>query len=158
VLTLLADLLRDLVSILVFTKNGVKVSSTALHWWWHTSSSSLNRLRPAMPSIDFRQLRANVSMAEVLELLRFVVAERTGDQVRGECPLHEPSESGKHRSFSAHLGRNIFQCFKCGASGNQLDLWAKASKKSLFEAALDLCTRLNKEAPRLAPAIEKRNP
>jgi hypothetical protein len=26
-------------------------------------------------------------MAEVLELLRFGVVERTGDQVRGECPL-----------------------------------------------------------------------
>jgi DNA primase len=116
-----------------------------------------NPLKAAMPSIDFRQLRANVSMAEVLELLRFVIIERTGDQVRGECPLHEPSASEKHRSFSAHFGRNIFRCFKCGASGNQLDLWAKASKKPLFEAALDLCTRLNKEAPRLAPEIEKRN-
>ena len=41
-----------------------------------------------MPGIDFRQLRANVSMAEVLELLGFVVLERKGDQVRGECPLN----------------------------------------------------------------------
>jgi DNA primase len=100
-----------------------------------------------MPGIDFRQLRANVSMAE-----------RKGDQVLGECPLHEPSEAGKHRSFSAHLSRNRFRCFKCGASGNHLDLWTKASKKSVYEAALDLCTRLNKEAPRLAKGTEKRNP
>jgi hypothetical protein len=68
-----------------------------------------------MPSIDYRQLRANVSMAEVLELLRFGVVERTGDQVRGECPLHEPSASEKHRSFSAHLGRNMFRCRVAGA-------------------------------------------
>jgi DNA primase len=111
-----------------------------------------------MPSIDFRRLRTKVSMAEVLELLRFDAVERTGDQVCGECPLHEPSESEKHRFFSAHLGRNMFRCFKCGAPGNQLDLWAQASKKSLFDAAFDLCTRLNKAAPRLTSATEKRNP
>ena len=111
-----------------------------------------------MPGIDFRQLRADVTMAQVLELLGFVVVERLGDQVRGECPLHEPSERGKHRTFSAHLGRHMFRCFKCGASGNHLDLWARASKKPVYHAALDLCTRLNKEPPRLAKPTEKRNP
>ena len=111
-----------------------------------------------MPGIDFRQVRANVSMAEVLDLLGFVVLERRGDQVRGECPLHESSQGGKHRTFSAHLTRNMFRCFKCGASGNHLDLGAKANKTSVYEAALDLCARLNKEAPRLTKATEKRNP
>jgi len=111
-----------------------------------------------MPGIDFRQLRADVTMAQVLELLGFVVAERSGDQVRGECPLHEPSERGKHRSFSANLGRNMFRCFKCGASGNHLDLWARATTKPVYEAALELCTRLNKEPPLVANRTEKRNP
>jgi hypothetical protein len=63
------------------------------------AASTSDSLEAAMPSIDFRQLRANVSMAEVLNLLRSVVVKRTGDQVRGECPLHEPSESGNHRSI-----------------------------------------------------------
>ena len=111
-----------------------------------------------MPSIDFQQVRAAVSLAEVLELLGFDVKERIGEQVRGECPLHVPSEFGKHRSFSAHLGRKMFKCFKCGASGNHLDLWAKATKKSVYEAAHDLCNRLNKEVPRLTKTTEKRNP
>ena len=111
-----------------------------------------------MPGIDFRQLRADVTMAQVLELLEFVVLERSGDQVRGEGPLHERSERGKHRTFSAHLGRHMFRCFKCGASGNHLDLLARASKKPVYEAALDLCTRLNKEPPQLAKPTEKRNP
>ena len=70
-----------------------------------------------MPGIDFRQLRADVTMAQVLELLGFVVVERLGDQVRGECPLHEPFERGKHRTFSAHLGRHMFRCFKCRSVG-----------------------------------------
>lgn len=111
-----------------------------------------------MPGIDFRQLRANVSMAEVLELLGFVILERSGDQVRGQCPLHGASLAGKHRSFSAHLGRNMFRCFKCGASGNHLDLWAKATKQSPYDAALDLCFRLNKKTPWLSSETEKRNP
>ena len=52
----------------------------------------------------------------------------------------------------------MFRCFKCGASGNQLDLWAKASKKPVYEAAPDLCNRLNKEVPRLVKPTEKWNP
>ena len=114
--------------------------------------------RPAMPGIDFRQLRASVTMAEVLELLGFAVVSRMGDQVRGACPLHGSSNAGKHRSFSAHLGRNTFQCFKCGASGNHLDLWIKATKQPVYEAALDLCARLRKDTPWLTPDTEKRNP
>ena len=102
-----------------------------------------------MPGIDFRQLRNNITMAEVLGLLGFVVRERRGDQVRGQCPFHEPSARGKHRSFSANLRRQLFHCFKCKAAGNQLDLWARASKKPVHEAALDLCVRLHKEVPRL---------
>lgn len=43
-----------------------------------------------MPGIDYRQLRADITMAEVLELLGFVVVERRGHQVRGQCPFHEP--------------------------------------------------------------------
>ena len=99
-----------------------------------------------------------VTMAEVLELLDVVIVSRSGDQVRGRCPCHAPSDSEKHRSFSAHLGRNTFQCFKCGAAGNHLDLWAKATGQPLYEAALDLCRRLNKETPWLPTATEKRNP
>jgi DNA primase len=109
-----------------------------------------------MPGIDFRKLRANITMAEVLELLGFVVRERRGDQVRGACPLHEPSARGKHRSFSAHLGRNMFRCFKCQAAGNHLDLWVKASKKPIGEAAVDLCARLHQEVPYLNHATATR--
>jgi len=40
-----------------------------------------------MPGIDFRGLRARISMAQVLELAGFVVASRLGDQVRGSCRI-----------------------------------------------------------------------
>lgn len=42
-----------------------------------------------------------------------------------------------------------YQCFKCGSAGNHLDLWAAISKKNLYDAAIDLCNRLNREVPRL---------
>ena len=111
-----------------------------------------------MPSIDFRQLRATVKIAAVLELLGFVVVVRTGDQIRGDCPLHVSTNAGKSRSFSAHLSRNTFPCIKCGASDNQLDLWAKATKLTVYEAAMNLCARLNKKPPSRATRTEKRNP
>lgn len=100
-----------------------------------------------MPAIDFRQLRADIAMAEVLDLLGFVAVERKGDEVRGRCPFHESAAYGKHRSFSANLRRHLFHCFKCGAAGNHLDLWARASQQPIHAAALDLCARLHKEVP-----------
>ena len=36
---------------------------------------------------------------------------------------------------------------KCGARGNQLDLWAALTKQSLYAAALDLCRRFNLDIP-----------
>src|SRR5579864_5744532 len=42
-----------------------------------------------MPGIDFREVRALVSMADVLELLRFPVLGGLGKQLRGPCPLHD---------------------------------------------------------------------
>ena len=111
-----------------------------------------------MPSIDFRQVRAMVTIAEVLDVLGFTVVTRTGGQVRGACPLHASTNSSKSRSFSANLDRNTFQCFNCGTSGNQLDLWAKATKQPVYEATLYLCARLNKQPPLLTAGSEKRNP
>jgi DNA primase len=91
-----------------------------------------------MPGVDFQTVRSLVSMAQVLDLLGFVPQESSADQRRGPCPVHG-STFAKRRSFSVNLAKNTFQCFKCGASGNQLDLWAAFSKSNLFDAALDLC-------------------
>lgn len=86
-------------------------------------------------------------MQQVLDLLRFVPVERKGGQVRGPCPLH--GSSADSRVFSVNLAKNTFQCFKCGAAGNHLDLWARATNQRLYDAVLDLCRRLDCEIPRL---------
>jgi DNA primase len=101
-----------------------------------------------MPGIDFAEVRSRISMIQVLELAGFVVAGRTGDQVRGPCPIHG-SISPRSRSFSANLRRNTFRCFRCGAAGNHLDLGVAVSKLPLHEAAADLCARLGIETPYL---------
>ena len=99
-----------------------------------------------MPGIRFAEVRARVTMAEVLGLIGFVPCERSGEQVRGPCPVHR-SATPAGRSFSANLRSHIYRCFKCGSSGNHLDLYAAATGLSLFEAAVMLCEKLHQEIP-----------
>ncbi len=99
-----------------------------------------------MPGIDFKEVRASVRIAEVLELIGFVPCTSTEQQLRGPCPVHR-SSSTKSSCFSVNLAKNTYQCFKCGSAGNQLDLWAAATRTSTYEAALDLCNRLHRVDP-----------
>ena len=99
-----------------------------------------------MAGIDYVTLRRRLRLSQVLELTGFVATTRCGAQVRGRCPLHE-SHSPRSRSFAAHLERHCWQCFRCGAHGNALDLWMAATGQPLYEAALDLCNRLSVDVP-----------
>jgi DNA primase len=102
----------------------------------------------AVPGIDFQAVRSLVAIKQVLELLSFDPGGNWDEQVRGLCPLHD-SKSSTSRSFSANLRKSTYRCFKCGSAGNQLDLWAAATGKSLYDAALDLCERLQMPAPHI---------
>src|SRR5688572_1222520 len=101
-----------------------------------------------MPGVDYARLREIIPIAQVLQLAGFEAVERSGDQVRGVCPIHG-STSPESRSLSANLRKNTFRCFKCGAQGNQLDLWTAVSKLPLHAAAEDLCRRAGVEVPRV---------
>ncbi len=59
------------------------------------------------------------------------------------------AHSGTRRCFSADEHEHVFQCFKCGRPGNALDLWSMAEKQPPYEAAVDLCGRLNVPIPYL---------
>jgi CHC2 zinc finger len=92
------------------------------------------------PRIDFAFLRAQVSLEQVLRHLSVFAGLRGRlPQLRGCCPVHDPAGT-QARTFSVHLGKNVFQCFQaeCGAQGNVLDLWAKVQGLPLYEAALHL--------------------
>ena len=84
-----------------------------------------------MPGIHFAEVRARITLADVLDLLGFVPCESSGDQVHGPCLVHH-SISPLSRSFSANLKRHIYRCFKCGSSGNQLDLYAAVTGLGVF--------------------------
>ena len=99
-----------------------------------------------MPGVSFRQVRAWVPMREVLELLGWQPRTRHGEQGRGPCPLHG-STSPRSRCFAVHLGRGVFHCFRCGAGGNALDLYAAATRQPLYPAAVELCRRLGHAVP-----------
>ncbi len=107
------------------------------------------------PAIDFAAVRAAITMAAVLQLLGFQANSTRGAQQRGPCPLHG-STSGTSRVFSANLDDNLFRCFKCGCSGNALDLWMHATKQTPYDAAIDLCDRLHIPLPTLPPSSRNR--
>jgi DNA primase len=104
-----------------------------------------------MPAIDYRRARTQLRLAEVLELIGYRPRSRRGPQWRGPCPLHG-SRSATSRAFAVHLGKNLFHCFRCGAGGNALDLWAALTRLPLHAAVLDLCQRLHQPVPWLDQA------
>ena len=99
-----------------------------------------------MPGVDFHRIRAEITMEQVLDLLGFEPSSRSGVQWYGRCPLHE-SRPGRHRSFSVNVALGRYFCHGCRSHGNQLELWAAATKLPLHQAALDLCHRLGHEIP-----------
>jgi len=109
-----------------------------------------------MPGLDFREARARLQLAEVLDLVGFEPSKRRGDQVRGPCPVHR-SRTRASRAFAAHLGKNVWHCFGCGAGGNVLDLWTALTRQPVHAAVIDLYRRLGREVPwlRRARAQEK---
>jgi DNA primase len=104
-----------------------------------------------MPAIDFAELRRQVRLGQVLELLHFEVVARWGAHVRGPCPVHG-STRPHSRVFAADLERRCWHCFRCGAGGNALDLWLAVTKQPVYAGALDLCSRLGLQVPWLRSA------
>ncbi len=99
-----------------------------------------------MPGVDYRAVQSRVPMAKVLKWLGFAACGVRGEQLRGPCPVHR-SQSPRSRSFSVHLGREVCRCFRCGFTGNQIQLWAEWKEMTVYEAAVDLCRQAGEEVP-----------
>jgi DNA primase len=99
-----------------------------------------------MPGVDFRVVREQVSMSDVLRWLRFSATSVCGDEVRGPCPVHR-STHPRSRRFSADLRGGRYQCFGCGSGGNVVDLWAAVHRTDVYHAAIALCEALGIEVP-----------
>lgn len=75
--------------------------------------------------INFKELRKQLDFKAVLKHYGVELKLRANNtQHHGFCPL--PKHVGKRNSpsFSAHLEKNIFHCFGCGAKGNALEFAA----------------------------------
>jgi DNA primase len=100
-----------------------------------------------VPGVDFNRVRSEITMEQVLSLLGFQPLSRSGPQWNGSCPLHKPTPSRRHRSFSVNVVTGRYFCHGCHSYGNQLELWAAATKLPLHRAAIDLCHRLGRDIP-----------
>jgi transposase len=108
-----------------------------------TATDSSVKPAPALVKavpLDFAEIRAQISMRQVLEHLGHLrILKGSAAQRRGPCPVHGADDPSS-RSFSVHLDRQVFQCFHppCGSHGNVLDLWAAIHRLPLPEAACHL--------------------
>ena len=107
------------------------------------------------PLVDFDHLKKQLPMTRLLDHLGLTSRLKgAGLQKRCTCPIHRGDARG--RTFSVHLGQNVFQCFDqaCRHKGDVIDLWAALHGLSLRQAAVDLIETFQLEA---APPTEKRN-
>ncbi|HID72485.1 TPA: hypothetical protein EYP38_00970 [Candidatus Micrarchaeota archaeon] len=99
-----------------------------------------------MPGVDFNRLRSEITMEQVLRLIRFESTSRRGAQWYGRCPLHDCT-ARRHRCFSVNVAIDRYCCHQCHRYGNQLELWAAFAGKPLYQSAIELCHILGHEVP-----------
>jgi len=111
-------------------------------------------------SIDFAYVRSQITMEQVLRHLGYFDRLRGhGSQRRGPCPVHG-TKRARGRTFSVHLGKDVFQCFHppCGAAGNALDLWCAIHHLTPYEGARHLAEtfdlQLTRNTEKQEPVME----
>ncbi len=90
-----------------------------------------------MDWVNFREIRARISIADVLaRYYRIENLKQVGQTLVGPCPVHNGDSA---RAFHVDLDKNLWHCFTgCKNGGNQLDLVAAKDQVSVREAALRL--------------------
>jgi CHC2 zinc finger len=130
----------------VWPLQGGKRSLCARHYGFLFSVPHKIAAEAWVPGIDFRAVRAQISMTQVLALIGFEPQTASGPALRGPCPIHH-SQTPRSRSFAVQLERKVYHCFRCGGGGNHLDLYAAVTQQDLYHAALDLCAKLQLPIP-----------
>jgi DNA primase len=96
--------------------------------------------------VDFKQLKADVAIEQVLAYYGVHLRRIGATQLRGRCPLPTHTSSRSRDSFAVNIARNVWSCrsLSCmqarggGPGGNILDLVALIEGCSIREAALRL--------------------
>jgi len=103
--------------------------------------------------IDYGELKRRIRLEELLSSIGWASTEGRGDQLRGPCPLAacnpqiESRSKTPKRSFSVHVGKNVYRCFSCGSRGNVLDFWSSYRKQPLWESARELIAYMESSNP-----------
>jgi DNA primase len=103
--------------------------------------------------VDFKTVKAAVSMEMILGRYQVNWLRKNGDELRGRCPIHQGEGAD---AFHVNAAKNAFHCFSCKARGNVLDFVAAMEKCGVRDAALKLAewfTIKQEEAP--TPAATK---
>lgn len=89
---------------------------------------------PTSQYIDFRAVKAAVTMLQILEHYDLLPGlHRNGDSLIGACPIHG---GDNETAFRVSLSKNCWNCFsRCACGGNVLDFVAKKERVSLLPAA-----------------------
>lgn len=83
--------------------------------------------------VDFRAVKAAVTMEMVLTYYRVEGLKGSDANRRGPCPIHRGAGD---RVFNVNLTKNVFNCWSCKAHGNVLDFVAAMEKSSVRDAAV----------------------
>lgn len=88
--------------------------------------------------VDFNAVKAAVTMQMVLDHYGINGLPKSGEELRGPCPIHKGTRPSK--TFTVNLRKNAFKCFStsCEARGNVLDFVAAMENCSVRDAALKL--------------------
>lgn len=88
--------------------------------------------------VDFKAVKAAVTMQMVLDHYGIENLRKTGNELRGPCPIHKGSAQSKN--FGVNILKNAFKCFskECGAHGNVLEFVSLMEGCSVRDAALKL--------------------
>lgn len=85
--------------------------------------------------VDFKAVKAAVSMEMVLARYSVNWLRKRDDELRGRCPIHQGEGQD---TFHVSVSRNIFNCFSCKKRGNVLDFVAAMEKCSVRDAAIKI--------------------
>lgn len=81
--------------------------------------------------IDFAQLKAEISIDQVIEMLG-INLKQSGKQLRGYCPIHDGSDP---REFVVTPAKGLYYCFAGCGGGDMIKLVSKIEGCSQRDAA-----------------------
>jgi CHC2 zinc finger len=77
--------------------------------------------------VDFKAIKSAVTLRMVLDRYQINWLRKSGEELRGRCPIHQGEGQ---QSFHVSLAKNAFNCFSCKARGmfsTLLRQWRRAA-------------------------------